>query len=124
MTSIVTITERLTIRQDDDFSKIYVLSNNGTPIDLTSCSVLAQIRQEDTVKGHLIYTFNSETSGCIIDVMAGKITIFLTQATALDLTWDNPAYYDVIITWSDGSTSCLAEGEAILEGGTTNPEDL
>jgi hypothetical protein len=125
MANVTTVIKRLFIRQNADFSITYALSTNGTAIDLTGCSVLAQIRSQQLLTSQLFYTFNSlEDGSCTINADAGTITLFMNQTQALALTWDNPAYYDVIITWSDSTTNCLVAGEAILLDGVTNPEDL
>ena len=124
MAAITPIIRKLIIEQNADFSETYSLVSNGSPVDLTGCSVKCQVRQEMALNGTLLLTFDStlDDGSCTIDADAETITLYVPQALAKTLVWDNPAYYDLIITWSDGTTNRLFGGRAVFDLGVTEPD--
>jgi hypothetical protein len=121
---IIPIQKRIVIYSNADFSEIFAFTNpDGSPTDLTGCRVVAQIRKNQVVNGSLLATMDSDLDdgSATLNTSDGISTIYIPASKTITLNWSNPAYWDALIVWSDGTIDRFAEGQAYVYPGCTTP---
>lgn len=105
MSSIDPSVEDLVIRRNRTYSRTFLFTDgDNVPIDLSTKTITAQIRKEESYASDLIADFNVDVS----DSVNGNVTISFDETETADI--DNPSgYWDMLM--EDGS-----EKESWLEG--------
>lgn len=112
---LIPINQDLTICQNADFAFPFQLVDSETlqPINLTSATAVSLVRKFQDPSSPLILTFDVS-----IDVETGTVLLASSKTTNLALNFVQ-GFYDVLITWSDGSTDRLAQGKVTFSKGVT-----
>jgi len=123
-------TVTLTGRRNAPFVEEYEFADEGgQPLDFTDCSVAMQLRLYAGASGSPLISltdtdgtdgrayFNDPTDG-VLSVTIAEASLNALPARASTDTRES-FYYDLLITWPDGLTECLMEGQFILKAGVT-----
>ena len=96
------------IDKGTDFSIEFTLSqNDGSPYDLTDCTVISKIRKYPTSTKYNSFAIT------IVNAPTGKLRMELDKTNTTSLT-EGRNYYDVFVTDLGGRTFKVIEGEAIV----------
>lgn len=97
------------IEQGSTFEKIITLKDSaGVAINLTGCSVAAQVREKIS-SSTALFSFTC----AITDAVNGKIKISLTKSQTTELTFKT-AIYDLELTYPSTITKRILEGSVVL----------
>ncbi|QGT54568.1 hypothetical protein b3_0327 [Synechococcus phage B3] len=99
----------LIIFKGADFEDGFQLINeNGTPIDLTNCQVLAKIKKFPTSKTFNTFDiiFSNRSEGIIKLLMGGSSTLFLTEGRN---------YFDVFVVYPTSRIEPVIRGTILVE---------
>lgn len=97
-----------TIDKGTDFLiELTINKSDGSPYNLTSCSLTSRIRKYPTAKRYNLFAIT------IVNAPLGKINLSLDKANTLSLT-EGRNYYDILITEPTGRTFKVLEGQAIV----------
>jgi len=92
------------------------LSNpDGTPLDLTGCTLAAQIRRFPADSGEPLV----DMGVTITDAAAGEATLEITDEVASELNFDR-AKWDLKLTDTLGRTHQLCQGPVVYEAEVTH----
>ena len=97
MSMITPASFNITIVKGADFSFAFEIDINGTVLNLTGASVLAQIRQTNKKSDDLIVAFTSAISIGAETGYLSDITLSLTDAQTAAIA-DSEGVYDVLVT--------------------------
>lgn len=105
---------------DTDIPFTFV-QGNKQPFNLFGCRVHVQIRREKSLTSDLLYEFDSDLDdgSCVFEADAGIAHLIVPREVAESLNWDNPAYYDGIVYYTNGKSDRFASGKAYLSEGVT-----
>jgi hypothetical protein len=96
------------IDKGTDFSIEFTLSkDDGSPFDLTDCTVISKIRKYPTSTKYNSFAIT------IVNAPTGKLRMELDKLNTTSLT-EGINYYDVFVTDLSGRTFKVIEGEAIV----------
>lgn len=102
----------ITIEAHSDFSRSFQIRLDGAPLDLSSNTFAAQIREHHTNSVATDFTV------VVVDPETGLIAMSLTdiQTAALE---PGTQYYDLVMTGSDNRKQRLLGGKAFVKAGIT-----
>ncbi len=109
------------IYQGDTFTRFFKYetraSETATPVavNLTGCSVKSQIRVKEDKTSQLLAEFTTS----ITDAVNGKFKLTLTPTQTAALSF-KVAYYDIQVTFTDGSIITPIEGRVVLNKEVTH----
>lgn len=88
----------------------------GTPTDLTGAAARLMIRNLPTDATPLVSISTTSTSsgGIVLGGPAGTVEITITKAALSALEAGDQANYDLLIDWSNGTTTKLLSGAAYV----------
>jgi hypothetical protein len=96
------------IDKGTDFSIEFTLNrDNGSPFDLTDCTVMSKIRKYPTSTKYNSFAIT------IVNALTGKLRMELDKLNTTSLT-EGRNYYDVFVTDVNNRTFKVIEGEAIV----------
>lgn len=106
-------TANIVVDRGADFStSIAIKNNNGSPFNLTNCTVQSYIKKHETA---LVRT---DFAVGITSTTGGEITLSLTDAQTIAMT-SGRYFYDIIVTQSSGIKVRAAQGQVFVSPGIT-----
>lgn len=102
----------ITIDAEADFSRSFEVSESGVPIDITSYTFAAQIREHFHSTTHTSFT-TTVTNGAL-----GLFTISLTDIETGALVYGKQSY-DIVMTDTNLKKQRLLQGDALVAWGIT-----
>lgn len=104
----------LYFRSNEAFVLVVTLIADGTPVDLTGCNVIWQVR--DKPGGALLLDMSVATTRATLGGPAGTVSILVDQPTVFALTFFS-AVHDMILVDSLGTPGAWLTGNACLDVG-------
>lgn len=100
------------IEKGETFSESVLIKIDGTPLDLQTSTVQAQLRSEDRRTSKLLGDFTTS-----VDV-DNYITLTMDKATTAGLTGQT-GYFDILVTDAAGGSTYYLEGKMPLNNSVT-----
>lgn len=118
---MTTAIKDINFKAGDTFTyDIQYLDAENTPIDLTGCSVLMQVRTLATST-----TIEETATGGIVDAVNGSMTFTLSKTQTQNLLPVAEAskqyVYDVEVTFADTTVFTIVEGKVSVSQSVTRP---
>lgn len=109
----------LKIDQGASFSKLVTWKTgpSRTPVDLTGCTALAQVRTTLEASTPL-FSFDTANGSILLGGSAGTAELVMTDEQTSAATWKN-GVYDLVITFPDGHKRRLMYGSVSISPGVT-----
>lgn len=98
------------IKNRDFITYIYLRDANNDPINITTWTGVAQIRQSDKPDSPLLATIIVS----VVDGLLGKLKLFMALADTTDIC-DATGHWDLVLTNSDAITDTYLYGDVTFE---------
>lgn len=110
---------QLKIDQGASFSKLVTWKTgpSRTPVDLTGCTALAQVRTT-LESATALHSFDTTNGSILLGGAAGTVELVMTDEQTAAALWKS-GVYDLVITFPNGSKRRLMYGAVTISPGVT-----